>query len=54
MKSWKTTISGAVLFAGGIYLLVVGKSVEGGICMTAGVGLLSAKDYNATGKGGTV
>ena len=52
MKSWKTTISGALVLASGIYLLVKGQNVQGGICITIGLGLLSSKDSNVTG--GTV
>jgi hypothetical protein len=59
MKSWKTTLSGALLI-----LLAVGKAIQAYINGTpvdvtstmaelmAGIGLLSAKDSNVTG--GTV
>lgn len=49
MKSWKTTICGALALIGGIYLLTKGQSAEGGICITLGLGLLSAKDSDVTG-----
>jgi len=49
MKNWKTTISGGIIFAGGIYLIVKGETVQGALCLATGLGLLSAKDNNVTG-----
>ena len=49
MKSWKTTVSGIVVLGAGIYLLSKGENVQGGVCITIGLGLLSAKDGDVTG-----
>jgi len=51
LRSWRTTIAGLAVLAGGIYLVVIGKTVEGGIIIAAGLGLLGAKDFNVTGTG---
>lgn len=52
MKSWKTTIAGIVAIGAGVWLLTIGKTIEGGALITVGIGLVSAKDNNVTG--GTV
>lgn len=60
MKNWKTTVSGVLTILGGIAaggkLIVAGQMTEGiGViitAVTAGIGLLHAKDNNVTG--GTV
>ena len=52
MKNWKTTIAGGICVIAGVALIYVGKAVEGGSLIIAGLGLISAKDSNATG--GTV
>jgi hypothetical protein len=49
LNSWKTSIFGLLLVVGGIYLLTIEKTVEGGLCLAAGLGLLSAKDSGVTG-----
>lgn len=48
-KSWKTTISGAMLCAFAIVLFIIEKPIEGGLAAMAGIGLLSAKDGDVTG-----
>jgi len=50
-KNWKTTVSGAILLLGGIALFCINRPIEGGMCVVAGVGLLSAKDSTTTGVG---
>lgn len=58
MKSWKTTSAGILLIVGGITRL--GFAIKGGVfteeavmtaatTICAGVGLMYAKDFNATG-----
>lgn len=51
MKNWKTTLSGILTIAGGIWMISTGKVEEGITTIIAGVGLLIAKDYNSTGIG---
>lgn len=51
IKSWKTTIIGFILLIAGVYLLVIGKTVEGGICLTSSLGFFAAKDSTVTGVG---
>lgn len=48
-KSWKTTISGAVLCVFAIVFFIMEKPIEGGMAAAAGIGLLSAKDGDVTG-----
>ena len=60
MKSWKTTLTGVLTIIAGLTsggLLVMKGQVEAGIgtaitAITAGIGLINAKDNNVTG--GTV
>ena len=49
MKNYKTTISGAILLISGIVMFCIGMKAEGITAAVAGVGLLSAKDYDVTG-----
>ena len=46
LTSWKTTVAGGILIAGGVVLLLKGQTIEGGALVTAGMGLLMAKDHN--------
>jgi len=53
MKNWKTTLVGITIIIAGIYVFVTTKDwTQAGIAVTAGIGLLLAKDNNVTG--GTV
>lgn len=57
MKNWKTTVSGILTILGGIAaggkLIIAGQVTEGAgvllTAITAGVGLIAAKDSNVTG-----
>lgn len=51
MASWKTTISGLVLIGLAIYGMGFANmdKVLGGAMVTAGLGLVAAKDSNVTG-----
>lgn len=47
LTSWKTTVAGGILIAGGIVLyLKGGDKVMAGALIVAGMGLLQAKDHN--------
>ena len=46
MKSWKTSLIGAILIVAAICFFATSKVAEGGLCLTAGVGFLSSKDHN--------
>lgn len=51
MKNWKTTLSGILSIAAGVWMITNGKLEEGTTAIIAGVGLLLAKDYDTTGIG---
>ena len=51
LLKWKTTVSGAILLLGAIVLFCIGREIEGGMCIVAGIGLLNAKDGTTTGVG---
>ncbi len=51
LKSWKTTITGIVLCIFSLILFSQDRPLEAGIVLTAGVGLLAAKDSTVTGVG---
>lgn len=51
MTNWKTTITGVLVIACGVYLIIAGTSEAGIPIVIAGVGLLSAKDSDVTGAG---
>lgn len=49
-NSWKTTIAGYALIIAGIYIFITTKEwKESGLAITAGIGLLMAKDADKTG-----
>lgn len=50
MKNWKTTLSGVATIGAGITLIVLGHSLEGMALLPVGMGLITAKDNNVTGK----
>lgn len=49
MKSWKTTICGALLIAAGIVFIILKEFAYATMAIPAGIGLLNAKDNNVTG-----
>lgn len=51
LKNWKTTVSWAILLLGSIGLFCIGREIEGGMCVVAGIGLLNSKDNTTTGVG---
>lgn len=44
LTSWKTTITGIVLVVVGGFLMKINESVYSGLCITAGLVFLGAKD----------
>lgn len=51
MTNWKTTLTGLIVIACGVYLIVKGTTEAGIPVVIAGVGLLCAKDSDVTGSG---
>lgn len=49
MTNWKTTIAGVAVLAAGIYLIAIGKIVEGIALIPVAIGFFNAKDFNVTG-----
>jgi len=50
INSWKTTVCGSIMIAAGIFFYIKnGDKILSATMITAGIGLLSAKDYNVTG-----
>lgn len=52
LKNWKTSLAGLGAILTGAAMIVKGNYVEGIASVSAGIGLLKAKDSNVTG--GTV
>ena len=49
-KSWRTTIAGYLLLSAGIYIFITTKDwTQAGLAVTAGIGLILAKDKNVSG-----
>lgn len=49
-KNWKTTLSGLGAVITGVATIVKGDVVTGVSVIITGLGLVSAKDYDVTGK----
>lgn len=51
MKSWITTLAGAVVITTALVGVIVGKMnwEQAGPIIVAGIGLVAAKDFNVTG-----
>lgn len=49
-KNWKTTLSGLGAVITGVATIVKGDVITGVSVIITGLGLVSAKDYNVTGK----
>lgn len=47
-RSWKTTLFGASSVLAGVVLILKGNVVEGCATILSGLGLVTAKDYDAT------
>ena len=47
LTSWKTTVAGGILIAGGVVVLLKhGDTMTAGTMIAGGMGLLMAKDHN--------
>jgi hypothetical protein len=49
-KNWKTSLAGLGAIITGVASIVTGNVVEGVTAIITGVGLVTAKDYDKTGK----